>query len=253
VKPSGLHVDQVDDQDVRVVNLGGWLDLPGAAVVLKAVRGCGDIGPKVVVFDLAGLVEPVEPHLMVVFPAAQRCIGCWPEREVRLAGASAPVLRDLHRLHLDRFVTLDATLPSALHQVRTRRHAVRRTHSMTAVPSSAAQARYCIDDLMAAAPDDVREAAELVASELASNALRHVCEPFTFSLALTDDELLVAVTDADRQTPTVRPFTADAEGGRGLHLVESLSTSWGVRLIYRGGKTVWSRIATVPGAPTRGA
>jgi len=240
-----MQVRQNDDHGVRVVSLGGRLDLPGAAVALKAVPGRGDVGPRSVVFDLGDLVEPVEPHLMMIFPAAQRCIGRWPEREVRLAGASVPVLHHLHRLHIDRFMALDATLPGALHQIRTRRHAVRRTHAMVPVPSSAGRARHCIDDLLAAAPDEVREAAELVVSELATNVLRHVQEPFTLSLALTDDELLVAVTDADRRPPVVGPFSADAEGGRGLHLIASLSTSWGVRLIYRGGKTVWSRIATV--------
>jgi hypothetical protein len=239
-----MRIDQKDDRGVRVVSLGGRLDLPGAAAVLKAVSGRGDTGPQAVVFDLADVLEPVEPRLRMLFPAAQRRIGRWPEHEVRLSGASGPLLYDLHRLHIDRFVTIDATLPGALEQLRAGRHAVRRTYSMVPVPSSAARARHCVDDLLTSVPGKVREAAELVASELATNVLRHVRERFTLSLALSEDELLVAVTDVDHHIPAVGPFTVDAEGGRGLLLVDSLSTSYGVRLIYRGGKTVWSRMTT---------
>jgi len=239
-----MRIDSGDDQGVRLVRLGGRLDLPGAAVVLKAVGGDGDCDVQTVVFDLSDLVEPVEPDLLMIFAAAQRHLGRWPEREVRVAAASAQVLHDLHRLHVDRLVTIDATLPVALERIRRARHAVRRTHCMVPVPSSAGRARHCIDDLLTSVPDEVRDAAELVTSELATNVLRHVREPFVLSLALTQAELLVAVTDADDRLPIVVPFTAGGEGGRGLRLVDSLSTSWGVRLIYRGGKTVWSRIGT---------
>jgi len=252
VNPSRMQVDRNDVHGVRVLRLGGRLDVSGAAAVLKAVPSCGDVEPKAVVFDLADLVAPVEPHLMMIFAAAQRRIGRWPEREVCLAGISAPVLRDLRQLDIDRFVTLDTTVLGALEQIRAGRNAVRRTHCMVPVPSSPGRARHCVDELLASAPEDVRGDAELVASELATNVLRHVREPFTLSLALTQDELLVAVTDADAHIPTVGPFTLDAEGGRGLTLVENLSTSWGVRPIYRGGKTVWSRIATSARALRRG-
>jgi hypothetical protein len=248
---SSTRIEQDDDHGVRVLRLSGRLDPLGAAAALDAVPGCGHTAEaQVVVFDLADVVEQAEPRVLMFFAAAQRRIGHWPEREVRLAGAPAPLAQDLHRLDIDRFVTIDATLIDALGQIHTGQQAVRRTHSLAPVASTPGRARHCIDDLLASAPAEVREAAELVASELATNVLRHVRGPFTLSLALTDDELLVAVADADGRIPAVRPFTLDAEGGRGLYLIDSLSTSWGVRLIYMGGKIVWSRIATAD--PARG-
>jgi anti-sigma regulatory factor (Ser/Thr protein kinase) len=237
-------MDQKNDHGVRVLTLSGRLDLPGAAAALKAIPGSGDTEPQAVVFDLADLVEPVERQVLMIFPVAQRRIGRWPEREVRLAGASVPVTQDLHRLNIDRFITIDTTLLGALDQIYTRQHAVRRTHSLVPALSSPAQARQCVDDLLVSVPADFRATAELVTSELATNVLRHVRDQFTLSLALTDDELLVAVTDTNGHIPTLGPLSVDAEGGRGLHLIDNLSTSWGVRLIYKGGKTVWSRITT---------
>jgi len=245
MNPSGMRVDEQDDHGVRVIGLHGRLDLPGAATVLRAVSGRGDLAPQAVVLDLAELVEPVEPRLLMIFPAAQRRIGRWPEHEVRLAGASTPVVRQLHRLGIGRFVTIDPTLTGALDELCTGRPSRRSTHVLASLPGSPGRARRCVDDLLARVPDRVRETAALVTSELTTNVLRHVHEPFTLSLTLLRDELLVAVTDADRHLPAVRQLTMDGEGGRGLYLIETLSQAWGVRLIYRGGKTVWSRIATV--------
>jgi hypothetical protein len=37
--------------------------------------------------------------------------------------------------------------------------------------------------------------------------------------------------------------TADAEGGRGLHLVEALAKEWGIYRPPAGGKIVWAKIA----------
>jgi anti-anti-sigma regulatory factor len=241
---SSMHMAQNNVHGVRVLTLSGRLDPPGAAAVMKAITRCRDTEPQAVLFDLADLVEPVEPHVLLIFPAAQRRIGRWPEREVRLAEASAPVTQELHRLDIDRFVTIDDTLLGALEQLHAEQGAVRRTHCLVPVQSSPCQARHCVDDLLASAPADCRATARLVTSELVTNALRHVRDQFTLSLALTDDDLLIAVTDADCHIPTLGPLDPSAEGGRGLHLVESLSTCWGVRPIYKGGKTVWSRIAT---------
>ena len=48
----------------------------------------------------------------------------------------------------------------------------------------------------------------------------------------------VEVADGSAALPRPREATAVDEGGRGLALVEALSSSWGAEL-GEGGKTVW--------------
>ncbi|MBM9506916.1 ATP-binding protein [Actinacidiphila acididurans] len=97
--------------------------------------------------------------------------------------------------------------------------------------------------------------AELVSSELVTNALRAmVPEPATGRLAgpaptVVGVELRacawalrVAVEDDSTDRPASRTPDDDAEGGRGLLLVEALSSRWGVTAVYGGAKVVWADI-----------
>lgn len=82
------------------------------------------------------------------------------------------------------------------------------------------------------------EDAVLVAEELVSNAYRHGAPPRTCRLSLADqDRLRVEVGDAEAAHPRIR--TPDTSGGRGLVLVDRLSTAWGV-LPGQDQKTVWA-------------
>ncbi|MEW9515635.1 ATP-binding protein [Streptomyces tubercidicus] len=101
--------------------------------------------------------------------------------------------------------------------------------------------------------------AVLVVSELVSNALRHSprdpgpddegsAAPALFCtawLALTRQEstVLCAVSDAGPGAPVIRPQEALAESGRGLHIVDLLSESWGWTTPDRSGKTVWATMS----------
>ncbi len=81
---------------------------------------------------------------------------------------------------------------------------------------------------------------ELVASELASNAVLHGRPPYRLSVWRGDDRLHLEVADGGEGRP--RPRRAgDGEGGRGLVLVDRLSICWGVT--PRGnGKVVWADV-----------
>lgn len=96
----------------------------------------------------------------------------------------------------------------------------------------------------------VFDEAELLVSELATNAVRHGCPPITLCIECNDpDGLEVCVSDGAIQSPTVREFTNEAESGRGMALVDILSDDWGVD-ICGAGKDVWFRMAgkAVPSA-----
>lgn len=82
------------------------------------------------------------------------------------------------------------------------------------------------------------EDAELGASELVANAVRHARTGLV--LTITDgDDVVIAVED---RHPGLRPAAGDegllAERGRGLHIVAAISDDWGIRVV-EGGKIVW--------------
>lgn len=92
--------------------------------------------------------------------------------------------------------------------------------------------------------EEVRDNAELVVSELFTNAVRHTTsEEVRCELRMTGARLRLEVADTGcaRTVPRARRPGVDQEGGRGLMLVEALSLSWGVQAHDGGlGRTVWA-------------
>lgn len=88
--------------------------------------------------------------------------------------------------------------------------------------------------------DSVDEA-ELVVSELVTNALLHTGSPAALTLRheVADRVLCVGVEDSSTQHPQPRASGEDATGGRGMHIVAMVAQRWWVA--PRGdGKTVWA-------------
>ncbi|MER7480716.1 SpoIIE family protein phosphatase [Streptomyces sp. NPDC126510] len=81
-------------------------------------------------------------------------------------------------------------------------------------------------------------AAELILSELITNAVRHGAEPIRVRL-LYDRTLICEVSDASNTAPRLRRAASTDEGGRGLFLVAQLSQSWGTRYLPEG-KVIWA-------------
>jgi anti-sigma regulatory factor (Ser/Thr protein kinase) len=92
---------------------------------------------------------------------------------------------------------------------------------------------------------------ELVVSELVSNAVAisaaiHQAE-IRFGLISDGRQVLVLTWDANLDPPETADPAADAENGRGLLLVEALSTRWGWYFAAGlGGKVVWALIQAPP-------
>jgi two-component sensor histidine kinase len=87
-----------------------------------------------------------------------------------------------------------------------------------------------------------------VVSELATNAVVHAATAFTVNLSRLDDVLTLTVEDGSPGFP--RQFGPGAElapGGRGLRIVEALSTAWGVTDKVTG-KSVWATFDVGPSA-----
>lgn len=92
-----------------------------------------------------------------------------------------------------------------------------------------------------------RADAELVVSELFTNAVKHTDSvKVSCEIRVIGGRLRVEVTDQGRAeaAPHRRPVEAEPdkeEGGRGLLLVGALSDDWGVRVDHcGGGRVVWA-------------
>jgi len=98
-----------------------------------------------------------------------------------------------------------------------------------------------------------RGVAQLVVSELVTNAVMYGSEPITLELELERERLRIEVFDSDAAVDDARPDPqqrAPSLGGRGLQIVDALAESCGVEG-RPGGKTVWAVVRIWPGAETR--
>jgi anti-sigma regulatory factor (Ser/Thr protein kinase) len=110
-------------------------------------------------------------------------------------------------------------------------------------PAAAAAARGRVREQLAAwGLEDEVLTAELVASELVTNAVRHGSPPLRLRL-IRDRALTVEVSDAGPNAPRLRHARANDEGGRGLLIVARLAQGWGARYTAHG-KVIWAQLAT---------
>ncbi|MEW2519026.1 ATP-binding protein [Actinacidiphila alni] len=87
-------------------------------------------------------------------------------------------------------------------------------------------------------PDDILGDLELLSTELITNAVRHTDSSCAVAVRWTGVRVRVEVTDVSPARPYRRPGSPEAEGGRGLLLVESLAAAWG-SAPDAAGKVVW--------------
>jgi PAS domain S-box-containing protein len=113
-----------------------------------------------------------------------------------------------------------------------------------ALPSSVREARLMIRDcLVTAGREDLLDTAELLVSEIVTNALVHAGTPVDVAFSFVDGGLRVEVTDGSPHLPSLRGYGPSAGTGRGLMLLEEMVDEWGV-VPGDPGKTVWFQIAS---------
>jgi anti-sigma regulatory factor (Ser/Thr protein kinase) len=130
------------------------------------------------------------------------------------------------------------------------------TLALTTLPTSPFWARrytrLFLDSCQEISPD-IAETAELIVSELVTNAVRYAGEPagitqhpqrtavslIALSLRNFREVLLIEVYDTDSNPPILSSADDSAENGRGLMLVDALSKEWSYSFPPGGGKIVY--------------
>ncbi len=125
--------------------------------------------------------------------------------------------------------------------------------ALTSEPQVAGQARSFVRrTLQGWGMSPLVDDAAVVISELVSNALRYgttcpggrtlTAHPVWLGLLRRGDAVLCAVSDPGRDVPVVKEPDHFAESGRGLHVIDTLSDSWGWTTPDHAGKAVWAVI-----------
>ncbi|MER6016077.1 ATP-binding protein [Streptomyces bluensis] len=90
------------------------------------------------------------------------------------------------------------------------------------------------------------EPAELLASELLSNAVRHTKGPAALKIRRSGPSFRLGAWDTDSTPPTTSPAALCGENGRGLNIVDAYADDWGwfkVNGNGNGGKYIWCELS----------
>ena len=111
-------------------------------------------------------------------------------------------------------------------------------------PTEVGRARGHVHRLCSNLSRHTRELIVLLTSEVVTNAVQHGLGPITLQLIPKDGTIRVEVSDAGPGLPEIRHPTSAQGSGRGMLIVDSLATAWGIRHhAPRQGKTVWFTVA----------
>lgn len=146
-------------------------------------------------------------------------------RTLRLVASDGEIASDaLGHEDVDEDVVVDSVLlPAERQSVAVGRHWVVRTAAVRGATGMANQVL------------------ELLSSELLANAVLHGANEsgIGVQLLVTEDVTRVSVSDGSTLSPVVMETDPSAINGRGMAIVEAMSSRWGVEIHADGGKTVW--------------
>jgi anti-sigma regulatory factor (Ser/Thr protein kinase)/anti-anti-sigma regulatory factor len=239
-----MEIQHSDQDGCLVVGFTGSIDLFSVAKIRKTLLK--DLGnePYALICDLSG-VEQLDPVCATVFATvANHPASRWPATAFLLCGAQPPVADILGRLQVPHFLRLYADVDEAIDQAVARPPYLREELRLAPTPTASAAARTFVRETcrywQLALPDaTVMERAVLLANELVTNAVVHAGTDIRLRLELRGDRLHIAVRDDNPRLLRLVVPDWQAEGGRGLWLVEQLARAWGVNPHPEGGKVVW--------------
>ncbi len=106
----------------------------------------------------------------------------------------------------------------------------RESRELPAIAHSASQGRhFVVAALQRWRMDALIDSAALLSTEVITNAVLHARTPLTVSVELVGDSCVqISVSDGSPFVPQRRQASADSTNGRGIDLLDRLSSSWSV-------------------------
>lgn len=140
---------------------------------------------------------------------------------------------------------------SFIRQEELREHAALEVHTIafrefTPSPSCVREVRLYVKETLERVgldEDDVFQC-QLVADELAANAVVHAGSIFSVAIELTQELVRLAVRDESNDEPVQHSTTSRDEGGRGLVIVAGTASGWGSVPMGRG-KEIWADLIRI--------
>lgn len=125
-----------------------------------------------------------------------------------------------------------------------------RAHLEADPRSSAAARRFVEETLRRWECDGLLDTVNLLVSELVTNSIVHAASDADIAVLLKPDAVRIEVTDHGHALLEVKQAGESDTSGRGLALVEALSSSWGV-IPGPDGNTVWFEVPRPDTMPPR--
>ncbi len=233
-----LH--QASQDGMSLLSVSGQVREKDTRRLLSAVTLALHEQPRAVVVDLV-LATDVAPGAVLALDRLSRLGASWPQPALVFAATAPAVVAGLSAalVHADRVGALR-------HLDDHRSDAPREQVELPFGLDGPAQARAVVSAWTERLGlEDVRDDVTLVVSEMVTNAVRHAGPPVALELHAENGRVLIAVHDGSPDPPELRPAPSDAEGGRGLLLVDLICEEHGVRPDPPG-KTVWAAVPRPP-------
>jgi DNA-binding NarL/FixJ family response regulator len=217
---SAFHVVAESSRGTDAIELAASLQ-PDVALVDLAMNGTDGLA-------LLAPLHHASPITAVVGVSA------FPQSELRAlphAGSVGFLSKDVRPSRLSDELALMAGMLTAVEQAR--------TTVLAPDPESPRAARRFVDDALTGWQlQEVLDTAQLLVSEVVTNAIMHGRTEAEVSVRLLGDRVRVEVVDHATSMIRRRPDDPTATSGRGTGLVDALSNSWGVDDVASG-KKVW--------------
>jgi LuxR family maltose regulon positive regulatory protein len=234
-----MRIEQSSHQGCVVLTLGGRLDVAAAPQLQRAILKQLADHPSAIICEL-GQVEAIDPLCAGVFTAIQHPALSWPGTSLVLCGARPAVAGVLARHGLADRLAMYPDLEQALRSAADRPPRLSERLALGPVPTAVGAGRAFVREVCDRwRLQELVGSAELLASELITNAVVHAGTAMELRVELRGARLHLAVRNQD---PDLGRVTAARDGtgrGLGLQIVDRMASAWGVRQDGTDGKTVW--------------
>ncbi|MDX6199559.1 MAG: hypothetical protein QOJ79_2710 [Actinomycetota bacterium] len=224
-------------QGVEILSVRGPVSAADAPALLNAIADAASLSPRGVLLDLTGATRIASVAVTALREARDLAPG-WPHPAFVVCCTSTDVTGAVGGL-----LPVYPRREDGLAHVDDRRSGHRHQIDLADSVRSPARARQATAEMVQQLHlEPIGDELALVVSELVTNAVRHAQPPVRLEIQADDDRVTVAVADGSPGRPVARMASEDAEGGRGLAMIDLLAADTGVRPSPPG-KTVWAALS----------